>query len=186
MRSLLPIFLAASLAVTAGCRKHDAKPGTTETTSAAATATATSESAKPASDRSRLHELESKAGYGQTWGADAKSQKLAKAVADVLVKDMAVTRSELAVAVMANDKTCVAVIKMKYLKDEGREDRKDYANEIHAALAEGLPDGTDVVFGIRGKLLYGTVAWGKAGGELDMKVGTSVPPDRLVTALATM
>jgi hypothetical protein len=163
---------------TACSRRSNATTGTTTTTSASPAATAT----ETTSGSSRRFELEGRVGYGAVWGNDDRARRAAKAVQNALVDEGGIPRSEIGVAVQRLSGRTVAVVKLKYLKDEDREDRKDLAHFIHYALAEQVGND-EIVFGVRGAMLYGTIAWAKGSGELDMKVGKSVPAEKLERAL---
>lgn len=174
LRRLAIVTLVAMTAATAGCRlKSEKKTSTTTTTSAESESTST-----------KRIQLEGRVGYGKTWGSDDRAKRAAKAVQNALEEEGGIDRSEIGVAVQAVPGKLVAVVKLKYLKEEGRTDRKILASFIHHALGEHAKPDEEIVFGVRGALLYGIVGSGKPLGQPKVSVGSSVKPDEIEEALA--
>jgi hypothetical protein len=181
-QALFAVLIATSLVSTTGCklRRSSDRAATTKTTSAETSAT---------SGRARLSELEGHATYGRAWGNDATGQRLADSLRQTLVDDEGFGASEIGVAVQrvttSSPERIVAVVKAKYLKDERRADREDLAEVIHGTLVSSAPPDAEIVFGMRGAVLYGVVGRAEPGARLDVGTGASVSTEKLERALST-
>jgi hypothetical protein len=189
MRQKVFILAIVAVSIVPACRLRgrasgDAGPGpagSTTTTSAPPTA---------AEGQERLKTLESHLSYGSTWGSDAEAEKMARGVSDVVVNEFAYAkRNELGVAVEivpGKPRKVVALVKMKYLKDEGTSDRKKILTMVRDGLAESERFGSDsFVIGVKGAVFWGAIGTGRGFGSIAARTGSSLSSEPLAKAFAS-
>src|SRR5262249_15778151 len=132
----------------------DAGAGSTTTTSGSASAS------RPGSEQ--LSALSAHLSYGSTWGSKPEAEKMAKGVVEVLVDEFSYAKkSELGVAVEiipGSPRKIVALVQMKYLKEESNADRKKLLTMIRNGIGESGSFASEPFYiGVKGALLWGAI-----------------------------